>query len=143
MLHQTIYVSSAAGKPSQGDLDDILARSRDNNARDDISGLLLHHDGNFFQVLEGPKDKVEACYGRIEQDRRHSGCLVLLASNIEARNFASWDMGFMPFADLKPEQQKNFFDIREIWNSPKIYEAMQRKELDILLYTFLSTLRRI
>jgi hypothetical protein len=143
MLFQTIYVSTALGKPSPQDLDGILDQSRRNNNVDDITGLLLYHDGNFFQILEGPKDKVEACYGHIERDPRHSGCLVLLTGDIEARSFASWDMGFIPFSDLEAGQQKNYFDLRDIWNSPKIYEAMQRRELDVLLYTFLSTLRRI
>ena len=142
MLYQTIYVSSAAGMPSQSVLDDILATSRHNNAADDISGLLLFHDGNFFQVLEGPEEKVVACYNRIRQDSRHTGCIVMLSGEIEARNFASWDMGFIPFADLDGNQQKSFIDIRDIGRSAKMQEAEQQKAVALMLNAFLLTLRR-
>lgn len=42
----------------------MLAKSRSNNVRDGISGMLLYRDGDFLQVLEGPEDKVRAAFDR-------------------------------------------------------------------------------
>ncbi|WP_430245151.1 BLUF domain-containing protein [Neorhizobium sp. DAR64861/K0K2] len=49
-------------------VDEILAKSRVNNERNEITGALLFNAGCFAQVLEGPLDRVEAAFERIQQD---------------------------------------------------------------------------
>lgn len=73
----------------------ILERSRENNARDDITGALLFNGGCFAQVLEGPLDNVEAAFERIQQDERHGEVSLLTLEPIAARSFPNWAMGFV------------------------------------------------
>ena len=100
MLYRIIYLSSAIHLPSDADIDTILAVSRRNNRRDDITGLLICHDGSFFQVLEGPRQAVETCYDRICRDPRHNSQINLWHGDVAARVFAEWQMGFARFDDL-------------------------------------------
>ena len=77
---QLVYISSAVGKPDVGA---ILAVSRRNNARDDVTGLLYADGVRFLQALEGPADKVEAAFARIGADPRHRAVVVLSRRTVE------------------------------------------------------------
>ena len=81
------------------EVDDILAKSRVNNARDDITGALMFNAGCFAQVLEGPLDKVEAAFERIQQDERHGEVSLLSLQPVAARSFPHWAMGFVGLSD--------------------------------------------
>jgi len=81
------------------EVDDILARSRTNNARDAITGALMFNAGCFAQVLEGPLDKVEAAFERIQQDERHGEVSLLSIEPVTARSFPNWAMGFVGLSD--------------------------------------------
>ncbi len=76
-------------------VEQILTVSRRNNVRDDISGALLFNRGCFAQVLEGPLEKVEAAFERIQQDDRHGEVSLLALDVIQARSFANWAMGYV------------------------------------------------
>ncbi|KQN72017.1 BLUF domain-containing protein [Sphingomonas sp. Leaf62] len=88
---QLIYVSTARNGLTV-DLDDILARSRRNNRRDGITGLLHAKGRRFLQALEGDPAKVEAAYARIATDPRHFALVVLSRRSVEAREFGDWAM---------------------------------------------------
>ena len=77
------------------DVNQILASSRKNNDRDNITGALLFNSGCFAQVLEGPLDKVEAAFERIQQDERHGEVSLLALDPIAARSFPNWAMGYV------------------------------------------------
>lgn len=81
------------------EVNDILARSRENNARDEITGALMFNAGCFAQVLEGPLDKVEAAFERIQQDERHGEVSLLGLEEVAARSFPNWAMGFVGLSD--------------------------------------------
>ncbi|MCX4198446.1 BLUF domain-containing protein [Methylobacterium organophilum] len=48
----------------------ILDASRRNNAALDVTGALMFNAGAFAQVLEGPRQGVEATFERIQRDRQ-------------------------------------------------------------------------
>ena len=77
------------------EVDGILAKSRDNNVRDEITGALIFNAGCFAQVLEGPLEKVETAFERIQQDERHGEVSLLALEPIAARSFPNWAMGFI------------------------------------------------
>lgn len=93
-MYQLLYVSTAAWTLSPHDLNDILDVSRENNRRLGITGMLLHMDNGFLQILEGPKETVMEVYNGIASDPRHAGAQVLLFRESEARLFGEWTMGF-------------------------------------------------
>jgi len=93
-LFHLVYVSAAVAPFSEAELLALLERSRTNNARCAVTGLLLYHEGNFMQALEGPEPAVRTLHARIVTDPRHYGCITLIQGPIDARSFAGWSMGF-------------------------------------------------
>ena len=63
-----VYVSAAKNQLPDFDVGEILRQSRNNNAKQGISGILLYSDGNFMQALEGEKEAVEQTFARISRD---------------------------------------------------------------------------
>ncbi len=72
----------------------ILSASQENNARDGITGILMYHGYLFFQILEGEKSMIEACYNRIKTDPRHFTVSTKFADFTEGRLFPEWAMGY-------------------------------------------------
>jgi hypothetical protein len=93
-MFQLMYVSMASWKLGNDDLNSILDVSRANNQKLGVTGLLLHLDRGFLQVLEGTKDAVLEIFGRIERDRRHTGLRILFEHDVPERLFGDWSMGF-------------------------------------------------
>ncbi len=110
-LRRLIYVSSAVGDFGQAKLDQILSRSRSNNDARGLTGLLLFHDGCFFQVLEGEAAVVDQTFATISGDARHSGVILLESRSITERGFPQWSMGYMGAHQLHPSQRQWLVDL--------------------------------
>jgi len=97
-LYRVLYCSQnhLTGMPATypGEIREILATSRKNNVRDGVTGGLLFSEGCFAQVLEGPLDKIEGAFERIQCDERHRKVTVLQSGSITARDFPDWSMAF-------------------------------------------------
>ena len=61
-MRRIVYLSTATRLMSDVELMDVLRVSRENNARDKVTGLLLYQGGNFIQLLEGDADAVAAVF---------------------------------------------------------------------------------
>jgi hypothetical protein len=94
MLYHLGYVSTQTGFMSADDILRLLAVGRERNERNDITGLLLHRDDSFFQVLEGEADRVRQVFESIKRDRRHHRVEMLFEGPIREREFPDWRMGF-------------------------------------------------
>lgn len=95
------YVSSAVRRMSDAELEALLRGARRFNAGADVSGVLLYHDGSFFQYLEGPPAAVAAAYDRVHVSPLHRGIFELLHAAAPQRHFHGWHMGFsQPGASL-------------------------------------------
>ncbi len=111
MIH-LIYVSSATKKMSHAQLLSLLEQSRKRNKRQNVTGMLLHADRNFFQVLEGKKTDVEEIYQSIINDDRNKGNIVITKEKINERTFPDWSMGFNHLNNediIKAEGFSDFF----------------------------------
>jgi len=93
MLVRLLYVSRAGENLSAATVDSIVTQSRRNNPDAGITGLLCHSGSVFMQVLEGGRAAVNATYGRIVADPRHSDVQLLMYEEISERRFAGWTMG--------------------------------------------------
>jgi hypothetical protein len=98
-MFSLVYVSTATVEFSKTALEDLLKKSRTNNAALDITGLLLFKDGNFMQVLEGDEPAVKSLYQKILRDSRHAGTLILLTQQTNERSFGDWSMAFRDLND--------------------------------------------
>jgi hypothetical protein len=94
-LVMLLYTSMATRPMTDEDLVTILQVSRRNNTADEMTGLLLYHNGNFMQILEGPRVNVEHTYQRITRDPRHRYVVTVLKQPITERTFGAWRMSFV------------------------------------------------
>jgi hypothetical protein len=104
------YTSRATRPLGQPMLHEMLRRSRMNNARIGLTGVLLYRDEQFLQVLEGPADGVLTLFDRIRRDDRHHHVRQLRCERVAARLFGGWAMGFEPEADLPQDVRGGFTD---------------------------------
>lgn len=94
-LVQCIYCSaSAPGAFGRNELPELLEECRTNNAKCDITGILLYHNQSFFQVLEGDRSVVEALFEKVASDSRHTRVTRIILEPISERTFADWTMGY-------------------------------------------------
>ncbi|QIK80640.1 BLUF domain-containing protein [Lysobacter sp. HDW10] len=93
-LYAIAYRSKAARELTSQELDRLLLDARTFNQRASVTGVLLYHDGSFFQFFEGPEEGVDAVYQRIRPARTHTNIVELLRAPSRSRQFESWHMGF-------------------------------------------------
>ena len=93
-LIHCIYASAATRAFETAELAQLLQRAREKNAGLNLTGMLLHVDGSFFQVLEGPDDVVHTLYASIQRDPRHHQVTSIIVEPIARRSFEAWTMGF-------------------------------------------------
>lgn len=90
-LTKLVYASHHGGL-NPGVLDDILVRSRANNERDGITGVLVACEEDFMQLLEGERAVVAECMMRIMKDDRHTNIHIILAGETKSRLFPQWSL---------------------------------------------------
>jgi hypothetical protein len=90
-LIQLIYASRPFGFDAAM-LNGILSDARRLNPANDVTGALICRADLYLQLLEGPKDAVEATFTRIARDDRHLEVERLVCRPIEERLFAAWAM---------------------------------------------------
>ena len=101
-LIQIIYISRSTAAPSrlttaiEPYVARILAKSRINNRRDGLVGVLYFGDGCFFQCLEGSETAVDALYARLSSDNRHTDIKLLSRKPVTALSYSDWAMKFVP-----------------------------------------------
>jgi hypothetical protein len=101
-LIQIIYISRSTFTPSglkmgiEPNVARILSKSRINNRRDGLVGVLYFGDSCFFQCLEGNEAAVDALYERLQSDNRHKDIKLLSRKVITALSYADWAMKFVP-----------------------------------------------
>jgi hypothetical protein len=87
-------------------LQDIARHSRENNARQDITGLLLLTGERFLQVLEGPPPAVNALYLKIARDERHHDLALLDFAMVGERLFPAWAMHVVDLDNLSLDARR-------------------------------------
>ena len=94
MLVRLAYASRCSQPVDESLVSAILAKSREHNPREGITGVLcICQGGAFLQVLEGGREPVNRLYGRLLADARHGEVTLLSYEEIAQRRFAGWRMG--------------------------------------------------
>ena len=95
MTYTLWYVSKAAERLNETAIEDIFLTTLSNNTRKGIHGILLHGMGDFFQVLEGDKEAIEALYeDEIKEDPRHSNIFEVIRKETEKPIFSAYSSLF-------------------------------------------------
>lgn len=101
-VHQIVYASSATRRLSAKELLELLMISRRKNIAVGITGLLVHRQSHFLQLVEGAEDDVRSLVHRIRQDVRHDHFTVLADREVSSRWFPEWSMGFEEVDQIIP-----------------------------------------
>lgn len=96
-LRRIVYTSQASEQFSKRNLLDLLHESRAFNTIDNISGVLMHRNGYFLQVIEGESEVVNNLFTRLLRDDRHKEVKIILDSSVDSCLFSSWAMGCADF----------------------------------------------
>jgi len=101
-LTRLVYSSRQTGLKTE-DMDDILQKSRANNARDLVTGALVIADGIFLQLLEGSRSAIGQCFVRIMKDPRHDDIQIVSCGDVSRRLFHDWSMHLINASRIKQD----------------------------------------
>ena len=93
---QITYVSDASNGLAPDEVFRVVEASASNNLRDDLTGFLIFSRNRFFQLLEGPEDRIDDLLARLKRDPRHGNIEVLSRAAITERSFPRWQMKRLP-----------------------------------------------
>jgi len=119
-MYRILYTSSSTKNFEDNELEEILEKSRINNQKKDVTGLLIVKGRTFLQCLEGEKDNVLSIYEKISNDERHTNIIDLYEEDIDERLFPKWSMGYKNvkyLSDFKSEKLKSFNSTEEFEKS--------------------------
>ena len=118
-LLQMIYISGSTFAPAEitngiePNVARILLKTRTNNKKNSLVGVLYFGNGCFFQCLEGAAEAVDNLYETLLKDTRHKDLKVLSRKPIDVLSFSNWSMKHVPLEDemtklLKSQGFKTF-----------------------------------
>lgn len=125
-MFELLYTSVAPAGLSELELVNLLDKSRLKNRKHGITGILIYHQREIMQLIEGEKSEVEALFQTIFEDDRHTSVDVFYQGEIEHRSFTDWSMAFKVLdekmiSDIAAGYEgydKNISPINMIKNSP-------------------------
>lgn len=94
MLKTICYISDSCSNESIEELNALYTKAKINNAKHNITGVLIYKNKNFLQVLEGPLNTVDSTFKKISQDLRHKNIFKVINTNVDQRIFEDYNFGF-------------------------------------------------
>ncbi|MGD8497760.1 MAG: BLUF domain-containing protein [Chromatiales bacterium] len=139
MLFHLCYVSTQSRPMLAADLVDLLETARRANGERDITGLLLHREDSFLQVLEGDEADVRDTLERIKGDPRHCRIKLLFEGPLEEREFTDFRMGFVELDGVDVTHLPGFSDFLVNDSEPRVFlEQLTEAKRFLLLFRAMS-----
>ena len=127
-LSRLIYFSER-NPEAETDVDKLLAKARENNAKRQVTGALWFNGDIFIQLLEGSRAMVSDAYNTICRDTRHRNVQLVTCQPITERCFGDWSMAYL--GDLK----RNRTQILKFSSGDQLNPAEQTTESIIAMLT--------
>lgn len=94
-LHSLVYSSLATPGFNSEEIESLLLNARCYNEQQDITGLLLFHEGAFLQVLEGDRRTISHLFEKkLMRDPRHSAVTLFHDEQINQRALSVYCLFF-------------------------------------------------
>ncbi len=132
-LIQIIYASTSSRELTGRELSDLLFDARRHNEQLDVTGMLVHVHGTFFQVIEGPTRIIDELYSRVAQDCRHVRPTCIVREPIPRRAFGDWTMAF---SNMTPLQITDLAGIDGFFGKAACFEKLDGVRAKKLLAAF-------
>jgi hypothetical protein len=88
------YVSKAHPSLTEEDISLLFTHWAAVNNDSEITGILLHSLGNFFQVLEGTEKHLTQLFEKIKSDHRHTDVFTVFNRETDRPAFLNYDSKF-------------------------------------------------
>ncbi|PTY05701.1 hypothetical protein DB347_15155 [Opitutaceae bacterium EW11] len=92
--YQLIYVSTSRFPWVTPDLKTLFEENHTRNAVQGITGILIYHDRQFLQVIEGGDVPVRRLFGKIERDPRHFNVSRVWDGYLHSREYSDYTLAF-------------------------------------------------
>jgi EAL domain-containing protein (putative c-di-GMP-specific phosphodiesterase class I) len=132
-LIHLVYSSAARTHFGPAELLTLLGNSRSKNTGRNITGMLLHIEGSFLQVIEGHESDIDALFETISQDPRHGNIVTIVRESIPRRAFSDWSMGF---ADISREDLEEASGWNDFMSNPDALRSLVPGRAKKLLTAF-------
>lgn len=109
-MKSLVYISHATRDITEEELVKILNKSRDNNIKRDVTGVLLYSNKLFIQYIEGEQENIDELLETLAGDDRHSDITIIAKNDIEKRLFGNWTMGFVSPMQDELNEIMNYVD---------------------------------
>ncbi len=131
MRYAISYISSAREDLQVREVMDILDQTNKFNKKQEITGLLLCNDKNFFQLIEGEEKTVRDLYARITRDPRHHNIIQFLDKPVSKPSFDGYLTDFIAGNNkFDSEKLEMYLHYIEVLN-PKSEKAMNYLDASI------------
>lgn len=128
-IYTICYISRCDESLKDSDVTKLFNDITQNNIEHNISGVLIHSLGRFFQIIEGSKGKLETLYQKIKLDNRHSEVNELFSKEMRAAYFRTYKSSFSATLD-----SKEIADVNRYLNDESEYPFA--KNISNILKTF-------
>jgi hypothetical protein len=91
------------GAPIEGQLAELMATCVSDNRRDGVTGVLVHDENWFAQVLEGTDGLISRTFERILRDPRHCDVTLISMRPVIARRFGAAPMAGIGWSEDNAE----------------------------------------
>ncbi len=128
-----VYVSQAEHPMDRDALNEILQKSRINNKKLDITGVLLYENGSFFQLIEGKEKPIRALYKKICNDKRHKHIAKVIEIKSHEKNFSQWSMGH---ADITKNEIETLEGMNDFFQNDNCFIDLNHEQIESILGAF-------
>ena len=87
-----LYASTTAIDFDDNALDALVKQAAQNNAKNNITGMLVYNGELFMQLLEGKEEVVSDLLDEIAKDNRHTNVTIIRKKEIDKRECPDWSM---------------------------------------------------
>ncbi|MFC6859078.1 BLUF domain-containing protein [Zunongwangia atlantica] len=103
------YVSSENDRMEENHIEILFSQTQRNNMANDISGILLYSQGNFFQVIEGNAITIKELFKKIENDDRHRNLFRVFNREIKQDQYDDYCCDFLTKYNQSEELNENYY----------------------------------
>ncbi|MHA7059872.1 BLUF domain-containing protein [Aquimarina sp. M1] len=122
-MWQTIsYVSTANQSLTNSDINELFEYVKHYNTDQNITGILMYSDGNFFQVIEGEKEQIQQLYKKIQLDSRHYNVIKIFDREILNCSFTRYHSSFKVMGEKYDHKELQHFLRLERSHNPDNYK---------------------
>lgn len=128
MRYAISYVSTQKKELDPSEVVQILHETEIRNTNFGVNGLLVYSEGNFFEVIEGEKEKITTLYRSIFKDERHKSIILIFKVNVKKPLFKDEETHFISENTLY-----RTMEVEHFWECIKDLDAKTQNTVNKML----------